>query len=90
MFNLFTLKQAPLVPGQQLSPNVGVCVLLDPVYSHAADNLLLPRSVVQQYAIPQYLMRNRSGCGVLVNDFVEQHATIVRINGAVAPLFQVL
>src|SRR4051794_34533022 len=42
----FTLEQAPLVPREQLSPNVGVCVLLDPVYPHAADNLLLPRSVV--------------------------------------------
>lgn len=47
------------------------------MYPHAADNLLFPRVVDNDFAFTDDPVRNRAGFGVLVNDAMPENISIV-------------
>jgi len=77
-----TSNEAPLFPDEQFAPGLGVHTLLNPMYPHAANNLLFPRNAGNGIA---FAARNCPGFVVSMNDAVEEYAIVVTIHGEVVP-----
>src|SRR5215469_1680026 len=80
--------EAPLVTRKQFAPNLGVDAFLNPMNAQATNKLLLPRGVVYELAIANYLVGNCPGSTVLVNNVMEEHASVVCVNCEVISLLQ--
>jgi len=84
-----TSEQASLFADEQIAPRFGVHSFLNPMYPHTADNLLLPGSVIYQFAFAEYLTRNYSGFRVPVNNAMPHHAAVLSIDGEVVAFLKV-